>query len=201
MSQRERRRQRSRRKKQRQRMTLVMIVAGVALIVAAILIIPGLRSVPPVGELIEPPAFERSMASGNAMGDPNAPVVIHEYSDFGCPHCAHFAQDTEPALEELYIATGKVYFVSHSVGGLLGSDKSVQLAEAAYCAGDQNRYWEFHDYVFANQAAIYADRNAPADGYIAAIAERLGLDMETFNTCLKRHTHRDRVMQDQGEAI
>jgi len=202
MSARKTRRERIRRKQRQQRMVTILVVSGVALIIAALLMLPGLRKATlPVGEIIHPQVVERPMADGNAMGDPNAPVVIHEYSDFGCPHCANFATGTAIELEESYIASGQVYFVSHSVGRLLGSDISVQLAEAAYCAGAQNKYWPFQDYVFANQAAIYSNPNAPVDGYIAAIAEAIELDMKSFNDCVEKNTYQDQVLQDQAEAI
>lgn len=202
MSVRKTRRERIRRKQRQQRTITVLVVSGVALIIAALLMLPSLRQATvPAGEIIHPQVVERPMANGNAMGDPNAPVVVHEYSDFGCPHCANFASGTALELEKSYIASGQVYFVSHSVGALLGSETSVQLAEAAYCAGAQNKYWPFQDYVFANQALIYVDRNAPADGYIAAIAEAIELDLDAFNACVEERTYRDQVMQDQAEAI
>ena len=194
--------ERRRQRKRQQRLTLVLVVSGVALIIAALLALPSLRqATTPVGEIIHPELIDRPLTSGNAMGNPDAPVVIHEYSDFGCPHCADFAEGSGKQLAESYVASGQVYFVSHSVGSLLGSATSVKLAEAAYCAGDQNKYWEYHDYIFANQMALYSNPNAPVDSYIMLFAEALDLDMDAFEKCVRKNTFSDQVQQDQVEAL
>lgn len=194
--------ERRQQRKRQQRITMILIISGAALIVAALLMIPTLQeSLTPVGEIIHPELRTRPMVSGNAMGDPNAPVVIEEYSDFGCGHCANFSDGAALEIANAYVATGQVYFVSHSVGGLLGSQTSQQLAEAAYCATDQEKYWEFHDYVFANQAALYANANPPIDKYIASFAEALEIETGAFEECLSSRQYKDRVQEDQLEAV
>ncbi len=193
--------ERRRQRKKQQRVTTILVVSGVALILAAILMLPTIRqSLVPVGEIIHPELVARPMTAGNAMGDPNAPVVIEEFSDFGCGHCANFSKGSGLELANSYVAEGQVYFISRTVGGLLGSTVSQALGEAAYCAGDQEKFWEYHDYIFANQAALYSDPNAPVDNYISSFAEALQLDMEAFDACVSGNDYRQQVQQDQIDA-
>ncbi len=193
--------ERRRKRKQQQRVTVILVVSGFALILAAILVIPTVqRSLTPLGEIIVPDLSSRPNASGNAMGDPDAPVVIEEFSDYGCGHCADFAQSTGELIAETYVADGQVYFISRSVGSMLSPTTSPQLAEAAYCAGDQNKYWEYHDLIYANQIALYSSQNALVDRYMQSFAEELSLDMDAFNTCLDDNKFQDQVQQDQLDA-
>ena len=95
-------------------------------------------------------------ANGNSLGDPNAPIKIEEFSDFQCPYCQNFHDQTEALLVEQYVNTGKVYFTYRSMGNFLsqniggGKTESQDAALAAYCAGDQNKFWDMQAYLFAN---------------------------------------------------
>ena len=119
MSQRDGIRERRRKRKQQQRMISIMIVAGIALIAVAIIMVPTImRNLETVGEFTQPEIKPRPRASLNTMGDPDAPVVIEEFSDFGCNHCADFAFGTAEQIAQDYVATGQVYFISRSAGDL-----------------------------------------------------------------------------------
>jgi protein-disulfide isomerase len=183
-----------RRRKQRQRQQLItgLVIIGAALIVTAILIWDSVR---PIGEIIIPDPIDHPMAAGTAMGDPNAPVVIEEYSDYLCTFCQLFAQETEPALIQEYIATGQVYFIYHNLP--LGQS-SIPPAEASLCAAEQEMFWEYHDILFANQAGH--DPQAYSDRRLEAYAEVFGLDIEQFNTCTSEHRYADQVQQSQVNA-
>jgi protein-disulfide isomerase len=93
-------------------------------------------------------AFERPAApDARAMGDPNAPIVLVEYSDFQCEFCASFVRDTKPQLEENYIKTGKVYFVYRDYP--LDTHPGARVAAAAAnCAADQGSFWPMHDLLY-----------------------------------------------------
>ena len=172
---------RDRRKKQQQQrkmMTIGSIIIGAGLIAAA-LIYPSIQTNNKVAS--------RYMAEDNAMGNPDAPIKIVEYSNYKCGHCAAFTFETEPILEEEYIKTGKVYFVHKSVWDELA-------AEASYCAGEQNKYWEMHDLLFANQVATF-DEVA-----MAGWAKSVGVEMEQFDNCMTEDTYINRVIQDNEES-
>jgi len=166
-----------------------IIILGAALLALA-LIWPNLK---PIGEVTVTAAKTRPMVDFNTMGDKNAPVTIVEYSDFQCPYCANFSNQTEQQLIDAFIATGKVRFVYRSYGEFIGPE-SRRTAEAAYCAGDQGKFWEMHDIIFANQngenVGNFNDRK------IVAFAEKIGLDMGQFNDCFNSNKYADQVTQD-----
>jgi protein-disulfide isomerase len=192
------RRAQQRRQKQMQNMALIAV--GAIIIVVA-LIIPGLSQTPTdeveLPEIIVPTPREHPLADDNTMGDPNAPVVIEEFSDFQCSYCRDFFRETEPLIINEYIATGQVYFIYRSKGDFLGVE-SGRAMEAAYCAGDENKFWEMHDIIFAN----YSTGNS--GGYsvkrLTGMAEAIGLDVNIFEDCLKDRKYRDRVEEDQSAA-
>lgn len=133
----------------------------------------------------------------NTMGDPNAPVKIVEYADFQCPYCRAFWQDTEPQIVETYIKTGKVYYEYRSVGAFLGPE-SAAAAEAAYCAGDQGKFWQYHDTLFANWTGENVGDFSTAN--LQKFAASLGLDPAAFNACLDNGKYSDRLQQDVNNA-
>lgn len=150
-------------------------------------------------------------ANDNAMGDPNAPITIEEFSDFQCPYCKQFHDETEPLLRQYYIDTGKVHFVYRSMGNFTSDNiarstggpakaESQDAALAVYCAGDQNKFWEMHAYLFGN--ALGEDVGSFTDKRLKAIAEKAGLDMSQFNSCYDSGKYKDRVQQDgkDGQA-
>ncbi|GAB4504083.1 MAG: hypothetical protein Fur0043_10760 [Anaerolineales bacterium] len=173
--------------------TLGFVTVG-ALLLAFALIVPNLK---PIGEIATTTPSPRPMASDNSMGDPNAPIKIEEFSDYQCPYCRRFYLETESQLVETYITTGKVYFTYRSFGEFIGPE-SRAAAEAAYCAGEQNKYWEFHDILFANQTGEnvgnYTDRR------LLAFAETLNLDMGAFRSCFESGKYSQRVDQDYQDG-
>jgi protein-disulfide isomerase len=135
--------------------------------------------------------------SGNTMGDSRAPVKIVEYADFQCPYCRAFALDTEPQIVDTYVQAGKVYFEYRSVGAFLGQE-SADAAEAAYCAGDQGKFWEYHDTLFNNWTGenVGDFTKAKLQQYAASV----GLDKAAFSECLSTGKYTQRVTQDAANA-
>jgi len=97
------------------------------------------------------------------LGDENAPVTIVEYSDFECPFCTRFYEQTEDSLIQQYVDTGKVKFVYKDFPVPSSHPKSQIAAEAAQCAHDQDKFWEFHDLLFENnyQGDTYTSMGNP----------------------------------------
>ena len=186
MSKKQEIRERYRKQKQQRRLIMIGLVVIGAGLIAAALIYPNMQ--------LSTQFSSRYMADGNAMGNPDAPVTIVEYSDYKCSHCAHFALVTEPILVQEFIETDKVYFVSRSVGMLLGSAPSVLATEASYCAGDQNKYWELHDLIFANQGSTFTQ------GALEKWAKTAGADLGELKDCMSKNVYLDRIDQDQVDA-
>lgn len=195
MSKRQELRERRARQKKMQRL---MLVGGGLLVVLAIALFFIISANQPVGEIVMPEFKPRPQANFNAMGDPNAPVKIINYSDFKCPHCGRFATTTEHQIVEAYIATGKVYFEYRSVGQFL-SPESARAAEAAYCAGDQGKFWEMHDIIFTNLMEG-PNRGQFSDARLIAFAEKLNLDMGMFKNCFNNGKYAARLLEDQQNA-
>lgn len=194
-------RERRKKQKQQQRVTTILVLVGSVFIIAAVLMMPTIRDAfTPVEAFNQPPVNSRPMANANTMGDPNAPVTIQIYSDFGCGHCATFAQTTGELLTQQYVATGQVYFVYNSVGGLLSNPISISTAEAAYCAADQNMFWEYHDILYANQSTLFSNINKKLDKTFIAYADALGMDSGVFKSCLDSNKYNAEIQQDQIEA-
>jgi protein-disulfide isomerase len=192
-------REQRRRQKRRQQLATILTIGGaVVLVVAVIVLLSVKKNMAPVGAITSITPEPRPMANGNEMGDPNAPIEIVEFSDFQCPACLRFYQDIEPSLVTEYISTGKVHFTYRSMGLWIGSE-SVAAAQAAYCAADQDRFWDYHDILFAN----WTGENVGdfTNNRLIAFAETIGLDMNTFRSCFNGHKYSDKVNQDYSDGI
>jgi protein-disulfide isomerase len=188
-----------RQKKQRQNnVMLLAMMGGLVLVIGTLVfaVINNNRTSPSAGQITIPDSTSGISAEGTSLGDPDAPVLIEEFADFGCTHCADFALNTLKTLEEQYIKTGQVYLVFHSVGDLLRSPATVQAAEAAYCAADQNAFWPYYDAVFANQIAIFGGGSADLSGTWKDLAEKMGLDGGQLADCLAQGKYSTQVADD-----
>ena len=205
-SKRQERRQKMAQQERRNRLvTIGLIVLGAALLVFAV-VWPQLR---PVAEVVSVDPGTHFKPNDNSMGDPNAPIQIEEFSDFQCPFCERFHQETEPLLRQYYVDAGKVQFVYRSMGNFVSDNiarakgtpaktESRDAALAAYCAGDQDKFWEMHAHLFAN--VIGEDAGSFADKRLKSIAETAGLDMAAFNSCYDSGKYLERIQQDFEDA-
>jgi len=117
-----------------------------------------------------------------ALGRESAPVTIVEFTDYQCPFCQRHSSRVFPELVEEYVKTGKVRYVFRDFPIASLHPQAPRLHEAAHCAGDQGRYWEMHDQLFAkSQRADALD--------LAAGAGALGLDVPRFERCLAGGLH------------
>jgi len=202
MSKRQMRRQQIRRKEMRGRLIGTGFVTLGALFIAFLFIWPLVK---PLAEVTTIQPNPRPRADANNMGDPNSPIHIIEYADYQCPFCERFYEQTEHLLVEQYIETGQVYFTYRSAGNWVsnnlgqGKSESENAAKAAYCAGDQNMYWEMHDMLYAN--VIGEDVGSFEDRRLTAIAEATGLDMEQYQECYSSNKYQDQVDQDFKDAV
>ena len=117
---------------------------------------------------------------GYDRGSVTAPVVIIDFSDFGCPYCGQFSRETYPAIEREYVETGKVFFkyVPFVIGMFPHSQEATRATE---CAGDQGGFWPMMGLVYEAQAEWKrgGDPYLPLSG-MAGVA---GLDTVRFKAC------------------
>jgi len=118
------------------------------------------------------------------IGNPNAPVTIVEFSDFECPFCARFHQQTLPLIMENYVETGAVNIVYRDFP-IDSIHPNARIAHiASECADEQGRFWPYHDVLFERQSE-WSDLG-PGDvvGRVITYAEMLSLDAGAFASCL-----------------
>lgn len=124
-------------------------------------------------------------------GSDTATVNLVEFGDYQCPFCKRFFDQTEPQLISNYVDTGKAkfYFLDFVV---VGTD-SLTLAQGAWCADEQGKYYEYHDYVYSNQGPENSGWGTPDK--VKSFAADLGLDVQEFSSCLDNKKYESRVQQ------
>lgn len=134
------------------------------------------------------------------LGKSNAPVTIIEFSDYQCPFCRSFWEDTLPLLKKNYIDTGKVKFIYRDYP-LDIHPAAMPSALAAECADDQGKYWEYHDKIFAEQAKKGVNTITYGVTDLKKWAAEIGLNTSTFNSCLDSEKHKAEVEKDFQDGI
>jgi protein-disulfide isomerase len=125
------------------------------------------------------------------MGDIDAPVTIVEFSDFECPYCSR-GHDTMSEVMDNYLESGDVKIVFRNLP-LSFHANAEPAALAALCAGEQDKFWEFHDGLFENQGSL-------GNTLYTDLAEELGLDMDDFEECYDSNKYGDWIKADMGKA-
>lgn len=119
---------------------------------------------------------------GHTIGDPDAPIAVVEFSDFGCPYCARFARTTMPEIQRKFIDEGLVRWRYVPVTfGFAGGELMGVAAECAAREGGPEAFWEVHDLFYARQVAL---RGGDARLRILDSLGELGLDRAAIDTCL-----------------
>ncbi|OQW35857.1 MAG: hypothetical protein A4C66_00765 [Nitrospira sp. HN-bin3] len=124
------------------------------------------------------------------IGTDHAPVTIIEFSDFECPYCQR-AVSTLKELLQLY--PGKLKLVYRDFPGP-NHQQALAAAEAAQCAAEQHRFWDYHDALF-NRLPSDAAWNFPG------LADTLGLSQSSFNACAQDHRYRAEVLKDLQDGL
>ena len=135
-------------------------------------------------------------ADGHAYrGNPDAPVVLEEFSDFQCPFCSRFSAQTLPSLVENQIKNGELLLVYYDFPLDNLHPQARAAANAARCAGEQGpiAYWDIHDLIYANTQE-WGNNNA--NQFFAKYGEELGLDMAAFSSCLENNKYAEQVQAD-----
>lgn len=135
-------------------------------------------------------------ASDPSLGSPGAPVTLVEFSDFQCPYCERFFQETEPRIIEQYVKTGKVRFIYRDFAFL--GQESQDAGQAAECANAQGKFWQYHDYLFQHQNG--ENQGAFTPDNLKQFARILGLDGSPFDSCLDNGTYASEVSQDVADG-
>lgn len=130
------------------------------------------------------------------LGSSSAVVEIHEYADFQCPSCGAFSRSIRPQIVEAYVDTGRARIVWHDFAWIGAESRAA--ANAARCAGDQGRFWEYHDLVYANQAG--ENQGAFSTANLKAFGAELGLEPVPFEACVDGGTYAAAVQADLADV-
>jgi len=137
-----------------------------------------------------------TMAGDAYKGDADAKLTVIEFTDFQCDSCARHALDTQPALDEQFVETGKVQWVVKHFP-LREHDHAPVAAAAAECAADQGRFWDMRHLLFEQQAEW---TKGDVDTALVALAADLKLDTTAFAVCLNSRQALERVLHDLYDA-
>lgn len=125
----------------------------------------------------------RDMAVPVSMGDADAPVTIIVFGDFYCTHCAAFSLRERPRIVSEFVEKGIARLVFYDfVLNPSPQAGTFLAARAARCAGDQGRYWDYHERLYRNQLRWGAESDK--FGAFMGIGEELGLNVSEFRGCL-----------------
>ena len=133
-----------------------------------------------------------SIKGKQTLGAADAPVTVVEFTDYQCPYCLRFTKTTFPYLKKKYIDTGKVRWVGLNLPLAFHKDAR-KAAQAAHCAGEQDKFWEMRQVLFANPRKLGKE-------HLPAHAESLSLDLEAFNKCLESERHLAQIDQEAKDA-
>jgi protein-disulfide isomerase len=192
-------------KDKRRHIVLGMIIGAMALLILGCTATaprtqPDATLAPVIGTVYPITPRARFKADGMAAGDPQARVRIDVYEDFQCPACRLYTQSLEPQIMRNEVTSGRVYYVFHNFLVIdqatwdSPQKESHQAANAAMCAADQNRFWDYHDILFNN----WTGENVGdfADARLVTYAQSLNLDMQKFNACFKANTFKSKIDAD-----
>jgi protein-disulfide isomerase len=129
-----------------------------------------------------------------SLGPSDAPITIVEFSDYQCPYCTRWHEETYQSLLAAY--PDQIRFVYRNYP-LSFHQNAMLSAQAALCAGDQNQYWAYHDKLFAEKTLINnAEGTTLEVASYVGFAGDLGLDTAAFETCLTSAKYLQQVQDD-----
>jgi protein-disulfide isomerase len=141
------------------------------------------------------PAHALGPNGGELLGRPSAPVLVQEYGDFQCPICGEWERTVYPTVRQL-VDQGRIRFEYHPIAFI--GPESVAAANAAEAAGDEGRFWAYHDLLFADQApensgALTTDR-------LLELGRQIGLTSPQFRQKLRDGTYDNWIRQATDRA-
>ncbi len=143
----------------------------------------------PVTVMLVAPRIPVKSAGHPEIGGKSAPVTIVEFSDFQCPFCGR-VEPTLKQVREKYGDKVRLVYLDFPLGI---HDHAIDAASAAHCAGEQGKFWQFHDAMFADQSKL-------ASSDLKADAKKLGLDTAKFNDCLDKGKYKSAIEADLAQG-
>ena len=137
---------------------------------------------------------------GHGIGSDTAPVEVVEFADFECPGCGIFANLTEPDMRTRLVNTGMIRF--RFMDFPLDIHPNTRTAHlAAWCAGDQGKFWEMHDLIFQNQDRWATQVNRRPAAFMDGLARQAGLNMAAFESCMDSQKFAPQIQANYEAAV
>lgn len=127
-----------------------------------------------------------------SLGNADAPVLIEEYSDFQCSICRRYVTTLKDEVNATFVETGMVQVKLYHY--IKYGEESILAAQAAECANEQGKFWEYHRTLYDNQRGI--NRGTFTNESLMGFAEQLELDTAAFETCLTSDKYREKIEND-----
>ncbi|HTY07697.1 MAG TPA: thioredoxin domain-containing protein [Candidatus Edwardsbacteria bacterium] len=141
----------------------------------------------------DPPAKIANVGVGKLppLGSPDAPIKIVEFSDFQCPYCKAWNDDTITPLKQKYGDKIVLYYRHYPLTQI--HPEAMNGAVAAECANEQGKFWDMHDALFRTQSVISVDNSK-------SLAGTLGLDAQKFNDCMTKNPYQADIAADISDG-
>jgi protein-disulfide isomerase len=170
----------------------VLLIVGIATL--AYLAARPNQSVAQVDPTIVPVANQ-----GHVIGSDSALVEVTEFADFECPACGNFANLTEPDVRARLVNTGLIRF--RFMDYPLPMHPNTWSAHmAAWCAGEQGKFWEMHDAIFLNQDRWSAETTRRPDNVLNPLARQVGVNMSQYESCVRARKYQPQIQANVNEA-
>ncbi|HUI88024.1 MAG TPA: thioredoxin domain-containing protein [Anaerolineales bacterium] len=180
--------------KRNRTLIMVAIIMG-ALMISLVLVLPSLRRSDSGTVTQVTPSSHSAPVNKTSLGNADAKVKMDVWEDFQCSACVFYTRNLEAQILQTYVDTGKVFYTFHFYPFIDGGQgESHDAANAAMCAAAQNRFWDYHDTLFANwQGENMGSFTRPR---LTTFAQNIGLDMTAFNPCFQANTYSAHIQQD-----
>lgn len=155
----------------------------------------------PLPDAIVPTPASFQTEEVTVRGPADSAITIIEFSDYQCPYCRRYVDETYHQIIENYVETGFIRYVFKDFPLEQLHPQAMEAAEAARCAGDQDSYWAMHDQLFASQDTWAGQADATA--IFVGLGQDLGLDADALQTCLDSGRHSEAVAANlaEGQAL
>jgi protein-disulfide isomerase len=136
--------------------------------------------------------YQIDYSKGEKIGTDSAKVKLVEFGDLRCPAC----KMAEPVVEQIRV-NPNVQFIYRNFAFL--GPASTTAANAALCAGEQNKFWQYHDFLYKNQPPE-SDTSMYTSDKLTSVAKDLGLNDSQFKTCLDQNKYMSKISDDLSEG-
>ena len=144
------------------------------------------------GKTAPPQVISLNVHGEGFEGSAGAQLAVVEYSDFECPYCGQYARETYPRIVADYVNTGKIKYYFRDLP-LPIHPNAMLAAESARCAGEQGKFWQMHDSLFANQSALSSKQ-------LTDRTQTLGIDKGKFLDCMTSEKYSQAIRRSAAGA-